>query len=141
MSSASSYTLLTQFFSEQFKGFNAPGKGEVNTEKDNDLGNPTESDCHWVKPCEVVDTNDKEVLNLISPDLLQEHLGLYYLNWEISAAVNPVLKANLGIKRLTTKHLIEIGKQEAKKVFHLYYVMCSWIKYYCYRFIRFLGKF
>ena len=69
-----------------------------------------------MKPCDVVDTDDDGIHHLIGPAMLQEHLGLHYLNREISNAINPVLKASLGIKRLTTQHLIEIGKQETKKV-------------------------
>ena len=109
-------TLLCFRF-KYLKGFNVPGKRDEKAGTSDDCADSTENFYHMVKPCEVVDTNDSEVIDLISPALLLEHLGLYYLNREISAAVNPVLKANLGIKRLTTKHLIEIGRQETKKVF------------------------
>lgn len=69
----------------------------------------------WVLPCKAIFCQDSTVQELITPALLEEHLGLRYLHPDIVPALNPTLRSRLGIETLSTKHLIEIGKAEAKK--------------------------
>lgn len=73
------------------------------------------NDYEWVLPCKAVFCEDSAMQELVTPALLQEHLGLSYLHPEIVPALNPTLRSRLGIETLSSKHLIEIGKAEVKK--------------------------
>ena len=69
----------------------------------------------WVLPCKAVSCVDRTTQELVTPALLEEHLGLSYLHPEMEPVLNPALRSRLGIESLSSKHLIEIGKAEAKK--------------------------
>lgn len=69
----------------------------------------------WVLPCKAVFCEDRTIQELVTSALLEEHLGLSYLHPEMAPALNPTLRSRLGIETLSSKHLIEIGKAEAKK--------------------------
>lgn len=69
----------------------------------------------WVLPCKAIFCQDCTTQELITPALLEEHLGLSYLHPKMASALNPSLRSRLGIETLSSKHLIEIGKAEAKK--------------------------
>lgn len=70
---------------------------------------------NWVLPCKAVFCQDSTTLEFITPALLEEHLGLRYLHSDIAPALNPTLRSRLGIETLSSKHLLEIGKAEAKQ--------------------------
>ena len=70
----------------------------------------------WVLPCEAIFCDDPIVQQVVSASKLKEHLGLRYLHPRLSAALNPTLRSRLGIETLSSKHLIEIGKEEVKKL-------------------------
>ncbi|XP_078347983.1 uncharacterized protein LOC144633073 isoform X2 [Oculina patagonica] len=78
-------------------------------------GDNTLNDYEWVLPCKAVFCEDRTIQELVTPALLEEHLGLSYLHPEMVAALNPTLRSRLGIETLSSKHLIEIGKAEAKR--------------------------
>ena len=69
-----------------------------------------------VLPCKTIFCQDSTTQQLITPALLEEHLGLQYLHPDIALALNPTLRSRLGIETLSSKHLIEIGKAEVKKI-------------------------
>ena len=69
----------------------------------------------WVLPCKAIFCQDSTTQDLITPALLEEHLGLHYLHSDIAPALNPTLRSRLGIETLSSKHLIEIGKAEVKR--------------------------
>ncbi|KAL3859494.1 hypothetical protein ACJMK2_009713 [Sinanodonta woodiana] len=75
---------------------------------------PTEPDnkgaVMWKIPSQTVRVRDKLVHRVITPELLQKHLNLYYLHSDVAAMLNPTLTQCLGIEMLTTEHLIQIGK-------------------------------
>ncbi|KAL3859495.1 hypothetical protein ACJMK2_009714 [Sinanodonta woodiana] len=75
---------------------------------------PTEPDnkgaVMWKIPSQTVRVRDKLVHRVITPELLQKHLNLYYLHSDVAAMLNPTLTQCLGIEMLTTDHLIQIGK-------------------------------
>ncbi|KAL3859496.1 hypothetical protein ACJMK2_009715 [Sinanodonta woodiana] len=64
----------------------------------------------WKIPSQTVRVRDKLVHRVITPELLQKHLNLYYLHSDVAAMLNPTLTQCLGIEMLSTEHLIEIGK-------------------------------
>ncbi|KAK3589090.1 hypothetical protein CHS0354_017428 [Potamilus streckersoni] len=75
---------------------------------------PTEPDnkgvIMWKIPSQTVRVRDPLVHRVITPELLQKHLNLYYLHSDVAAMLNPTLTECLGIEMLTTEHLIQIGK-------------------------------
>ena len=69
----------------------------------------------WDLPCKAIFCQDPSTRELITPTLLEEHLGLRYLHPDITPALNPTLRSRLGIETLSSKHLLDIGKAEVKK--------------------------
>ena len=96
------------------------GKSCIPVEKTSDESEPKDrcgslNGYDWVLPCKAIFCEDRTMQQLITPALLQEHLGLSYLHPEMVPALNPTLRSRLGIETLSSKHLIEIGKAEVKK--------------------------
>ena len=85
----------------------------------NETEEPTEADdgksYNWVLPSVAIFSEDSMIQELITPALLNEHLGLSYLHPEIVPALNPTLRFRLGIETLSSKHLMDIGIAEVKK--------------------------
>lgn len=69
----------------------------------------------WVLPSQAIFCQDSTTRDLITPALLEEHLGLRYIHSEIAQSLNPTLRSRLGIETLSSKHLLEIAKAEVKK--------------------------
>lgn len=63
-----------------------------------------------MQPCKVVVCEDPDIVALISPELLYRHLALHYLVPDLISAINPALREELGIKTLSVKHLIDVGR-------------------------------
>ena len=61
-------------------------------------------------PSQMVRVRDPLVREVITPDLLQQHLNLFYLHGDVAAILNPALTDCLGIDSLTSAHLFQIGK-------------------------------
>ncbi|XP_068725664.1 uncharacterized protein [Montipora capricornis] len=70
----------------------------------------------WVLPSRAIFCQDSTTQDLVTPALLKEHLGLCYLHSGIAKALNPTLRSRLGIETLSSKHLLEIAKEEVKKL-------------------------
>ncbi|KAL3860253.1 hypothetical protein ACJMK2_010402, partial [Sinanodonta woodiana] len=64
----------------------------------------------WKIPSQTVRVRDPLVHKVITPELLQKHLNLYYLHGDVASMLNPTLTQCLGIETLTTEHLIQLGK-------------------------------
>lgn len=64
----------------------------------------------WKMPSQTVMVRDHMIREVISADLLQKHLNLFYLHADVAAMLNESLTQSLGIQALTTEHLIQIGK-------------------------------
>ncbi|KAK3603430.1 hypothetical protein CHS0354_009413 [Potamilus streckersoni] len=64
----------------------------------------------WKIPSQTVRVRDPLVHKVITPELLQKHLSLYYLHVDVASMLNPTLTQCLGIEILTTEHLIHLGK-------------------------------
>lgn len=73
------------------------------------------SSYNWVLPSQAIFCQDCTTRDLITPALLEEHLGLRYMHSEIAQSLNPTLRSRLGIETLSSKHLLEIAKAEVKK--------------------------
>lgn len=89
-------------------------KANAETQQATD-GDITLNGYEWVLPCKAVFCEDRTIQELVTSALLEEHLGLSYLHPEMVPALNPTLRSRLGIETLSSKHLIEIGKAEAKR--------------------------
>jgi hypothetical protein len=58
---------------------------------------------------------DSLVKQLINSALLAKHLSLFYLHDEIIKWANPALLQALGVKRLKSPQILEVGKALAKE--------------------------
>ncbi|XP_068715873.1 uncharacterized protein [Montipora foliosa] len=72
------------------------------------------SSYNWVLPSQAIFCQACTTRDLITPALLEEHLGLRYMHSEIAQSLNPTLRSRLGIETLSSKHLLEIAKAEVK---------------------------
>ena len=61
-------------------------------------------------PSQTVRVRDPLVREVITSEVLQKHLNLFYLHSEVAAMLNPTLTACLGIETLTSEHLFQLGK-------------------------------
>ncbi|XP_021342125.1 uncharacterized protein LOC110442712 isoform X2 [Mizuhopecten yessoensis] len=64
----------------------------------------------WKMPSQTVIIRDSLICELITPEMLQKHLNLYYVHRDLAESLNTTLTQCLGIECLTTDHLIQIGK-------------------------------
>lgn len=64
----------------------------------------------WRIPSQTIIARDPLTREVVTPELLQKHLSLFYLHRDVSEALNPTLTQSLGIESLTTEHLLQIGK-------------------------------
>ena len=48
--------------------------------------------------------------DVITPELLEHHLGLGYLHEKVAREMNPQLVQSLGIQSLSPQHLLEVGR-------------------------------
>ncbi|XP_078082199.1 uncharacterized protein LOC144502066 [Mustelus asterias] len=67
-------------------------------------------------PSQTAITHDMLVQEVITPELLQKHLNLAYLNPVLQSALNPALVSALGIHKLISSDIIAITKAIAKEV-------------------------
>jgi len=89
-------------------------------------------------PSQTVRVRDSLVRSVVTPELLQTHLNLYYVNDEVAAILNPALTSCLGIETLTSEHLFQLGKAlivamgpKCSKL-NLYYIFTfSFSSFYC----------
>ncbi|XP_065672459.1 uncharacterized protein LOC100211694 isoform X2 [Hydra vulgaris] len=63
----------------------------------------------WVVPKHIV-FSQQEIYKVISPEILQEKLGLYYLNNDIDCAASKRVLTSLGVCELKFEQLIEVCK-------------------------------
>ena len=61
----------------------------------------------WVIPSFIV-YSQEQILKVISPDMLEQKLGLYYLNTNIGSTVSKRVLAALGVCELKLEQLLEI---------------------------------
>jgi len=64
----------------------------------------------WKIPSETVTVSDPLIREVVTPEVLQKHLNLFYIHRDVSEALNKNLTQYLGITHITTDHLIQIGK-------------------------------
>ncbi|XP_069113795.1 uncharacterized protein [Argopecten irradians] len=64
----------------------------------------------WKMPSQTVIVRDSLICELITPEMLQKHLNLFYVHRDLAESLNTTLTQCLGIECLTTDHLIQIGK-------------------------------
>ena len=50
---------------------------------------------------------------VISPELLEHHLGLHYVHRDVVSMLNPLLTRSLGVESITSDHLIQVGRSLA----------------------------
>nr|KAG5712633.1 hypothetical protein BaRGS_029688 [Batillaria attramentaria] len=67
----------------------------------------------WKLPSQTVMVQDSLLLEVISPELLQRHLGLHYLHRDAAAMLSPLLARSLGVETITSDHLVQIGRSLA----------------------------
>lgn len=67
----------------------------------------------WKIPSQTVMVQDSLVRDVISPDLLHQHLGLFYLHRDAVALLSPSLARSLGVEAITSEHLLQIGRSLA----------------------------
>ncbi|XP_072339919.1 uncharacterized protein [Scyliorhinus torazame] len=67
-------------------------------------------------PTQTAITHDMLVQEVITPERLQKHLNLAYLNPVLQSALNPALVSALGIHKLSSSDIIAITKAIAKEV-------------------------
>lgn len=67
----------------------------------------------WKLPSQTVMVKDSLVREVVSPDLLERHLGLYYVHKEAVDMMSPELARSLGVESLTSDHLVQMGKSLA----------------------------
>lgn len=53
---------------------------------------------------------DSLVREVISPELLERHLGLHYVHRDVVAMLSPLLTRSLGVESITSDHLIQVGR-------------------------------
>ena len=90
-------------------------------------GESSSCSCKWLLPCKAIVCHDSATRELISPPLLEKHLGLSFLHPAMGSALNPILRSRLGIDTLSSKHLIEIGKAEVKSACTNSAARISWV--------------
>lgn len=61
-------------------------------------------------PSQTVRVRDPLVRSVITAEVLQMHLNLFYLHCDVAAILNPTLTSCLGIETLTSEHLFQLGK-------------------------------
>ncbi|XP_060075304.1 uncharacterized protein LOC132554994 [Ylistrum balloti] len=64
----------------------------------------------WKMPSQTVIVRDSLICELITPEMLQKHLNLFYVHRDLAESLNTTLTQCLGIECLTTDHLLQIGK-------------------------------
>ena len=64
----------------------------------------------WKLPSQTVLVQDSLVREVISPEMLERHLGLHYVEREVSTMLNPLLVRSLGVESITSDHLVQIGR-------------------------------
>lgn len=57
-----------------------------------------------------VTVKDQLIREVVTPELLQTHLNLFYLHSDVAVMLNPMLTKSLGIEVITIQHLLQIGK-------------------------------
>ncbi|XP_043571064.1 protein NO VEIN isoform X1 [Chiloscyllium plagiosum] len=67
-------------------------------------------------PSQTAITHDALVREVITPELLQKHLNLAYLNPVLQSALNPALVSALGIHKLSSADIIAVTKAIAKEL-------------------------
>ena len=61
-------------------------------------------------PSQLVLTRDALMKDVVTSDVLQQHLGLSYLHSGVAASLSPSLRQALDIHTLHADHLIQVGK-------------------------------
>ncbi|XP_041376442.1 protein NO VEIN-like isoform X2 [Gigantopelta aegis] len=64
----------------------------------------------WKIPSQTVIVRDPLIKEVISPELLQKNLNLYYLHEDLAQVLNLSLAQSLGLEQITVEHLLNIGK-------------------------------
>ena len=64
----------------------------------------------WKIPSQTVIVRDPLIKEVISPELLQKNLNLYYLHDDLAHTLSLSLAQSLGVEQITVDHLINIGK-------------------------------
>ncbi|XP_076448916.1 LOW QUALITY PROTEIN: uncharacterized protein LOC143285481 [Babylonia areolata] len=64
----------------------------------------------WKLPSQTVMVQDALVHEVISPELLEHHLGLYYVHREVAAMLSSALTRSLGVESITSEHLVQVGR-------------------------------
>ncbi|KAL8608369.1 hypothetical protein ACOMHN_002602 [Nucella lapillus] len=67
----------------------------------------------WKLPSQTVMVQDALVHEVISPELLERHLGLYYVHREVASMLSSALTRSLGMESITSEHLIQVGRSLA----------------------------
>lgn len=75
----------------------------------------SDGNVEWKLPSQMVICQDPLIQQVISAEMLEQHLGLFYLHNAVMSAGNTPLLQSLGIKQISTQHLLEIGKSLAKQ--------------------------
>jgi hypothetical protein len=64
----------------------------------------------WKLPSQTVMTTDSLVRQVVSPELLERHLGLHFLHSDACSRLTPALVSCLGVETVTTDHLVQVGR-------------------------------
>ena len=56
---------------------------------------------------------DALVREVVSPELLERHLGLHYVHGEVAGRLSPLLMSSLGVESITSDHLLHVGRSLA----------------------------
>ena len=64
----------------------------------------------WKLPSQLVINKDPLASEVVTGELLQEHLSLDYLHSGLVEAISANLLVSLGVQSLTTQHLLDVGR-------------------------------
>ncbi|XP_069785977.1 uncharacterized protein [Narcine bancroftii] len=67
-------------------------------------------------PSQIAVTHDFLIQEVVTPELLEKHLNLAYINPVLQSTLSPALASALGIHKISTTDIIEVTKAIAKEV-------------------------
>ncbi|XP_005090510.1 uncharacterized protein LOC101857532 isoform X2 [Aplysia californica] len=74
------------------------------------MGTDKKGSVQWKKPSQTIICQDSLVREIVSPELLQHQLGLFYIHQDVLGALNEALTRALGVSSITVERLLHIGR-------------------------------
>ena len=93
----------------------------------------TMSGIAWKRPSEVVDCKDPVIREVMTNDVLQTHLNMYYLHSDLKGAVTSQLLSSLGVQKLMPNQVIDVFSKiccDNETLFNLS-TLAKWLACFC----------